>query len=263
MPLILVTNDDGIHSQGLRALVEAVRPLGDVVVVAPDKPQSSMGHAITVDAPIRIEKVKRFEALGVDAYQCTGTPVDCVKLAIDRLLSARPDLCVSGINHGLNASINVIYSGTLSAAMEAAIEGVPAAGFSLDLNGAEGDFTLAVKVAREISAGILKWGLPADVFLNVNIPYISVEHFKGYKVCRQAKGKWQESYEERVDPRGRKYYWLTGVFVNYDRGTDTDLWALASGYVSIVPVELDFTAYHALTYLLNRWEWQELGSERD
>lgn len=253
-PLILVTNDDGIAAQGIRELVEAVKPLGRVIVVAPDRPQSSMGHAITLDQPIRVELVDLFE--GVEAaYQVSGTPVDCVKIAVNKLLDERPDVCVSGINHGLNSSINVIYSGTLSAAMEAALEDIPSAGFSLDCVESHCDFRASAQAARVITEKILKYGLPTEVFLNVNIPNLKPGNIKGFKVCRQARARWEETYEERIDPRGRKYYWLTGRFVNYDKGQDTDEWALANGYISIVPITLDFTAHHAISYLLNRWEW--------
>lgn len=250
-PVILVTNDDGITSPGIHHLVEAVRTLGDVVVVAPDSPQSGMGHAITIEEPLRLEPVDLFD--NIDAYQCTGTPVDCVKLAVDKVLHRKPDLCVSGINHGSNSSINVIYSGTMSAAMEAAIEGIPAVGFSLVAYDWSADMLPAQHYARKISAQVLEDGLPDHGLLNVNIPDAPLKEIKGARICRQAKAKWQEEFTERIDPRGRKYYWLTGKFVNFDDGKDTDVWALENGYVSIVPVLYDFTAYDTLHYLKAHW----------
>lgn len=246
-PVILVTNDDGITAPGLHALVNAVQDLGEILVVAPDSPQSGMGHAITLTNPLRLDKV---EVHGDhDWYQCSGTPVDCVKLAIDKLLHRKPDLCISGINHGSNSSINVIYSGTMSAAMEGAIEGIPSAGFSLLNHSLDADFEAAGKVARIVAQNILKHGLPTGSLLNVNIPNLPYDQLKGMRICRQAMAKWQEEFEERLDPMRRKYYWLTGKFENHDKGEDTDEWALAHGFVSIVPVQFDFTAHHAIPFL--------------
>lgn len=250
-PTILVTNDDGITSPGIAALVDAVRPLGDVIVVAPDSPQSGMGHAITVAEPLRLDPVDIFK--GIPSYQCSGTPADCVKLAKARILHRQPDLVVSGINHGSNSSINVIYSGTMSAAVEAAIEGIPAIGFSLLEYSHQADMTAAAKVARTLTKKILADPLPEGCLLNVNIPYLDYEQIKGFRVCRQAQAKWEEKFDERLDPHGRKYYWLIGNFVNYDKGDDTDEWALANKYVSIVPVQFDMTAHHAIAHL-KRWE---------
>ncbi|MFM8431346.1 MAG: 5'/3'-nucleotidase SurE [Bacteroidota bacterium] len=246
-PVILVTNDDGITAPGLHALVEAMSGLGRIFVVAPDSPQSGMGHAITLNQPLRLDKV---EVHGEhDWYQCSGTPVDCVKLAIDKLIHRKPDLCVSGVNHGSNSSINVIYSGTMSAAMEGAIEGIPSAGFSLLNYSLDADFTAAKTVARKVASNILRYGLPSGSLLNVNIPNLPPDQIKGMKICRQAMAKWQEEFDERLDPNRRKYYWLTGKFINHDKGEDTDEWALANAYVSIVPVHYDFTAHHAIPFL--------------
>ncbi len=250
-PVILVTNDDGISSPGIRALIEAMKELGKVVVVAPDSPQSGMGHAITLDDPLRIERVHLFK--DVESYQCSGTPVDCVKLAVDKILKGKPDLCVSGINHGSNSSINIIYSGTMSAAMEAAIEGIQAIGFSYLNYSYEADFSVPKKYAKEIASKVLQNRLPTATLLNVNIPDVRMSKVKGIKVCRQAIAKWQEEFNERVDPRGKKYYWLTGKFVNRDQGNDTDEWALSNGYVSIVPVQFDMTAHHAIPRINNFW----------
>ncbi|MEI6815978.1 MAG: 5'/3'-nucleotidase SurE [Bacteroidota bacterium] len=251
-PIILVTNDDGITAPGLRALVEEMQAIGDVVVVAPDSPQSGMGHAITINNPLRLDKVSYHgESLG---YQCSGTPVDCVKIAIDKILHRKPDLCVSGINHGSNSSINVIYSGTMSAAMEGAIESIPSIGFSLNDYNLNADFIPSRKYAGIIAKNVLKHGLPQGTLLNVNIPNLEENDIKGIKVCRQAIAKWEEEFDERKDPHNRSYYWLTGKFKNYDHGEDTDEWALSNGYVSIVPVQFDFTAHHAIPFL-NNWEF--------
>lgn len=250
-PVILVTNDDGIVSPGIKTLVEAMQKLGEVVVVAPDSPQSGMGHAITLDEPLRVTRVDIFK--GIQAYQCSGTPADCVKIAIDKILHKQPDLCVSGINHGSNSSINVIYSGTMSAAMEAAIDGIKAIGFSL-LNYSFGaNMETAAMVVEDISRQVLKHGIPRGSLLNVNIPDVTKETLKGYKICRQAVAKWIEEFDERQDPRGRQYYWLTGRFVNFDHGEDTDEWALANNYVSIVPVQFDLTNHHAIRFINKNW----------
>lgn len=251
-PTILVTNDDGITAPGIRALVEAMQRIGNVTVVAPDSPQSGMGHAITIHDPLRMDKVKVFE--GVDAYQCSGTPVDCVKLAVNKILHRKPDICVSGVNHGSNSSINVIYSGTMSAAMEGAIEGIPSIGFSLLNYKYDADFTGAQHYAELIVRAVLKSNPWDQLLLNVNIPSLPVKEIKGVKICRQAIGKWKEEFDERNDPNQRKYYWLTGKFVNPDLGEDTDEWALANNFVSVVPVEFDFTAHHAIP-LLNKLDW--------
>lgn len=248
---ILVTNDDGIHAKGLAALVEMVKPFGKVVVVAPDKPQSGMGHAVTVHHPIRLTKVEFFD--GIESYQSSGTPADCVKLAVDQIFHQKPDLCVSGINHGPNSSINVIYSGTLSAAMEAAIEGIPAIGFSLGDYSEDADFSICQKYVTQIVAETLKKKLPKDTLLNVNIPAIKPGEIKGMKICRQAKARWEEEFDKRQDPGGHPYYWLTGKFINHDKGEDTDLWALENNFVSVVPVQFDFTAHHAISILNENW----------
>jgi 5'-nucleotidase len=239
-PLILVVNDDGINAPGILALTSVVQEFGDAVVVAPNKPQSGMGHAITLDSTLHIKEVN---IEGVTAYSCSGTPVDCVKIAVNKLLDRKPSLIVSGINHGSNSSINVIYSGTMSAALEGSLEGIPSVGFSLLNHSVEADFTGAKHYAKKIIAQLLQQNYTKNLCLNVNIPNLSTELIAGAKVCRQAKGNWEEEYDERTDPMGRKYYWLTGKFVLEDDGTDTDEWALANNYVSIVPVQPDVTNY--------------------
>jgi 5'-nucleotidase len=240
--IILITNDDGVTSPGLAALVDAVKDLGKVVVIAPDKAQSGMGHAITIGSPLRMSEVDHFG--DIRAYSCNGTPVDCVKLAVDKVLHRKPDICLSGVNHGANHSINVIYSGTMSAALEAAIEGVPSIGFSLLDYSLNADFSGAKKYANLIVKQLLSKKI-ADkhLCLNVNFPAVDVNVLKGLKICRQAYAKYEEDFDERVDPRGRKYYWLTGEFVNFDKGRDTDVWALNNNYVSVVPVQFDLTDY--------------------
>lgn len=240
-PTILVTNDDGITSPGIRALVEAVKDLGKVVVVAPDKPQSGMGHAITIGHPLRLQPSNVFG--DIEAYSTSGTPVDCVKLAVDKILHRKPDICLSGINHGANHSINVIYSGTMSAALEASIESIPSIGFSLLDFSIEADFEGSKQYARLIVEEILRKTIDKHLCLNVNIPAVPANLIKGFKVCRQAYAKYEEDFDERADPHGKKYYWLTGEFVNFDKGRDTDVWALKHNYVSIVPVQFDLTDY--------------------
>ena len=245
-PLILITNDDGIVAPGIKALIEVASSFGEVVVVAPDSPQSGQGHAITLEQPLRLRKVDPFN--GIEAYECSGTPVDCVKLAKNVILKGREiDLCLSGINHGANSSINVIYSGTMSAAMEASIEGIDSIGFSLLDYSFDADFSEAKKVVKSLVKKMLDKKLSGCKLLNVNIP--SGQEIKGMKVCRQGEGNWVEDFQEGLDPRGQKYYWLTGKFVNYDAGNDTDIWALENGFVSIVPTGHDLTVHATIDNL--------------
>lgn len=251
-PVILVTNDDGITAPGIRTLINIMKEIGDVVVVAPDSPQSGMGHAITVNNALFLEQVF-IDNQESKEFACSGTPVDCVKIAIDQIIKTKPDLCVSGINHGSNSSCNVIYSGTMSAAVEAGMSGVPAIGFSLQDFSWNADFEPIKKFVKQITLETLKKGLPEGVVLNVNFPKLSENEIKGIKVCRQANATWVEKFDERTNPHGKKYYWLTGTFVNHDKGEDTDEWALANGYISVVPVQYDLTAYHAVQQL-NTWE---------
>ncbi|WP_126973175.1 5'/3'-nucleotidase SurE [Gynurincola endophyticus] len=252
-PIILVTNDDGITAPGIRNLIEAVRGLGKIVVVAPDKPQSGMGHAITIGQPLRLYQVEMFE--GIESWQCSGTPVDCVKLAVDKILHRKPDLCVSGINHGANHSINVIYSGTMSAAVEAAIEGIPSIGFSLLDYSIEADFTASRFYARKIVEQMMQHPPGKNVVLNVNIPAVPLDIINGVKICRQAHAKYQESFIQREDPHGRKYFWLTGEFQNFDTGEDCDVWALDNNYISMVPVQYDLTNYQLKNQIEKDWKF--------
>jgi 5'-nucleotidase len=251
IPLILVVNDDGINAPGINALITVAKEFGKVLVVAPDKPQSGMGHAITLDSTLHINKIDKE---GFVAYACSGTPVDCVKIAVNKLLDRTPDLIISGINHGSNSSINVIYSGTMSAALEGSLEGIPSIGFSLLNHSIDADFTAAQYFAKKIIRQVLQTKTTKRICLNVNIPNLNKDLISGIKVCRQAKGNWVEDYDERKDPMGRTYYWLTGKFVLEDEGTDTDEWALRNNYVSVVPVQSDVTDYtiiNEIKYLEN------------
>lgn len=252
-PLLLVTNDDGISAPGIRALIAVMQELGDVVVVAPDSPQSAMGHAITINNTLHLNKISIENAI-VTEYSCSGTPADCVKMAVNEILKQKPDLCVSGVNHGSNSSINVIYSGTMSAAVEAGIEGIPAIGFSLLDYNWDADFEQIKPFIKKIATQVLTNGLHEGTVLNVNFPKLTTDEIKGIKICRQAKAMWEEKFDKRVTPFGKEYYWLSGEFVNLDKGTDTDEWALANDFISIVPVQFDLTAHHAIQ-TLNTWEF--------
>lgn len=253
-PLILVSNDDGITSKGIRTLVNVMKRLGDVLVVAPDSPQSGMGHAITVGETLRLTESFIFE--GVKAYECSGTPADCVKMARHFVLrdKVQPDVVVSGVNHGSNTSISVLYSGTMSAAIEGAIEGTPAIGFSLCDFSHDAEFAHIEEYIYKITKQVLDKGLQKGVALNVNFPPKRLDPIKGIRICRQANAKWVEEFLERLDPNGRKYYWMTGNFVNFDKGEDNDEWAIANNYVSVVPCQFDLTAYSALPTLNEDWE---------
>jgi 5'-nucleotidase len=256
-PLILVSNDDGITSKGIRVLVSVMKKIGDVVVVAPDSPQSGMGHAITIGETLRLYEEDIFE--DVLAFKSSGTPADCVKLAKHYVLKDRtPDLVVSGINHGSNTSISVLYSGTMSAAIEGALEGLPSIGFSLCDYSSKADFSHVVEWVEKIARQVLERGIPKGVALNVNFPPKRNEAIKGIKICRQADAKWQEEFAERYDPTGRKYFWMAGNFVNFDKGEDNDEWAIANNYISIVPCQYDLTAHHAITQINKDWDWDNL-----
>lgn len=245
-PLILVTNDDGITAPGIRNLIQFMNEIGDVIVVAPNSPQSGKGHAITINSTLTYEELHLEEQKD---FSCSGTPVDCVKMALDKILPRKPDLVVSGINHGANSSINVIYSGTMSAAVEGGVEGLPSIGFSLLDFSWEADFGQAKEYIQGIVRRTLKNPMPKGVVLNVNIPKLTKEEIKGVKVCKQANAKWEESFDERINPHGKKYYWLTGYFNNMDESEDADETALANGYISIVPVKFDLTAYEYMNTL--------------
>jgi len=242
---ILVTNDDGIDAPGIRFLIDIAKELGDVIVMAPDKGQSATSHSITFADPLRIKTIEETE--DYKEYSCNGTPVDCIKLAENVKLTELPDIVVSGINHGSNASINVIYSGTMAAVIEACIDNIPAIGFSYDCYSKNLDFEPARPFIKNIISGILEQRMPKDICLNVNIP--DTKELKGVKVCRQAKASWKEGFDTRTDPRGGDYHWLTGHFEVEDNSEGTDLHAIENGYLSVVPVQIDLTAHKAIKEL--------------
>lgn len=246
-PLIFITNDDGISAKGIRSLVEAVNDLGELVIIAPDKPQSGMGHAITISNPLRLYPSKIFGEL--EAYSCSGTPVDCVKLGVYEIMQRKPDLLLSGINHGENTSTNVLYSGTMSAAVEGAMENIPSIGFSLKDFHPDADFSVCKEVIRKLVKKVLADGLPDHTCLNVNVPKVSTQELKGIKFCKQAHAFWEDRFDKREDQFGRPYYWLTGDFECQSNDTDTDLYAMEHGYASVVPTHFDLTAYKALEQL--------------
>lgn len=248
-PLILITNDDGFTASGIKALIEAAQDFGELLIIAPDKPQSGMGHAITVNFPLRVTETDYFGKHR--GFHCSGTPVDCVKMGIYQL-KKNPDLIISGINHGSNVSTNVLYSGTMSAAVEGALEGIPSIGFSLLDYAEDADFTASKHFAKIIIKNALEKGMEKGICLNVNIPKLPKKEIKGFKVGRQARAFWDDTFDERTDPLGKQYYWLTGDFHDHDHGSDTDMSALDEGYISIVPTQFDMTAHHAITHI-NEW----------
>jgi len=255
-PLILLTNDDGIRAKGLRSLIEMVHSLGRLLVVAPEEGHSGQSHAITTKNPIRLRKIRDYDERNeVAVYACNGTPVDCVKLGMTHLLSDKPDLVLSGINHGSNSSVSVVYSGTMAAAQEASLYGVPAVGFSLTDHSPDADFLAAIAIGRKIVQQVLSHGLGKEICLNVNFPTLSLGEIKGVKFCRQTNGTWTERYDRRVDPNGGEYFWLSGYFTNNEpAATDTDEWALSNGYVAVVPIQPDMTGYAELERLRSCWK---------
>jgi 5'/3'-nucleotidase len=254
--LILISNDDGVEAKGLKCLIEAAREFGDVVVAAPAEAMSGMSHAITIKIPLRVKKL--VEEDGLTIYACFGTPVDCVKMAVNQLLDRKPDIVLSGINHGSNSSSSVVYSGTMAIAMEATINDIPSVGFSLLDYDPDADFQASRKIVSKILKNIIDKGLEKGTCLNVNIPAIPYKELKGIKVCRQAKGYWKEEFDKRVDPHNVEYYWLTGSFFNQEEDApDTDEYALKQGYVSIVPVDIDMTSYRSMAKL-KEWNLNSL-----
>ncbi len=247
--LVLVTNDDGINAPGIRTLINIVKDLARVVVVAPEISHSGMGHAVTLTQPIRLRKI--LETENITEYACTGTPVDCVKLAINNLLDEKPTLIVSGINHGANSSVNIIYSGTMAAAIEGALADITSIGFSLLDFSYNADFEAGTPYIKKIIQDVLSSNYEKGCCLNVNIPSVAASEIKGIKVCRQSKGQWIEEFKERTDPHNHKYYWLTGTFHKKEESKDTDLWALDNNYISVVPVTLDYTKHEQLHTLKN------------
>ncbi len=251
-PLILISNDDGVLAKGLQYLINIAKLYGDVFVVAPEKGESGMSHAITIKNPIRVKKLEQTQGLTI--YSCNGTPVDTIKLALDKLIPRKPDLILSGINHGSNSAISLIYSGTMGAAREGALNSIPSIGFSITDHSSEADFEPSVKFVKQIIEDVLKNGLEKNVFLNVNIPNISEKDIKGIKICAQTNGLWKQEYDERTDPNGGVYYWLTGYFDNYEPSNkETDEWALQNNYIAIVPVKLNTTEFNYIETLKNRY----------
>lgn len=245
--LILITNDDSVNAKGIRSLIQTAKQFGRVVVVAPDKAQSGMGHAITINHPLRLHRVDLFD--GVESYSCSGTPVDCVKLAIYEVLKCKPDLLLSGINHGENTSTNVLYSGTMSAAIEGAMEGIHSIGFSLADYASDADFSACQPFIEKIIIKTLDSGLAVNTCLNINFPNLSIDKIKGIRICSQAHAFWADRFDKRLDQFGNPYFWLTGDFAEVNPKENTDLEALKNGYVSIVPTHFDLTNYQAIKTL--------------
>ncbi len=253
-PLILITNDDGYQAKGLLALIDFVKPLGNVLVVASDSQRSGQSSAITSNQPVRAHIVVKEE--NYTLYICSGTPVDCIKLAFDKLCDHKPDLILSGINHGSNTSISILYSGTMGAALEGAIYGIPAIGFSFCNMDKNADFSLLKKYVQSMVNRALREGIPKEICLNVNFP---VGQIRGVRICKQAKGHWTEEFLHRKDPSGGSYYWLSGYFINKElENEETDEWAVANGYVSVVPCKVDLTAYEAFPFMQ---EWKSIPKE--
>lgn len=249
--LILLTNDDGIYAAGLKTLLEVMEEFGKVILVSTIESMSGMSQALTVKVPLRVRLIEETEKHRI--YACNGTPTDCVKLAVNQLVERTPDWVVSGINHGSNASVSVLYSGTMAAAIEGCLYGINSVGFSLNDFSPSADFSVCKKYIRIVMKKIAADPLPHGICLNVNIPSVNKNEIKGIKICRQSKGNWKEEFEKRKDPMGKSYYWLTGIFRNHEpEATDTDEWALANNYVSVVPVSIDMTAHKYLD-TLRKW----------
>ncbi len=246
---ILICNDDDITSRGIKALAEVASDFGNVTVVAPNSPQSGMGHAISIGEPLRLYEYNfKINGKSIPAFACSGTPVDCVKLATAEILHHKPHLVLSGINHGANYSISVFYSGTMSAAVEGAIEGIPAIGFSLCDYDPKADMSASQKIVYEIlNKYVPKLNeFPKNVALNINIPPRKYEEIKGIKITRQAMGRFVEEFDRRIDPYGQPYYWLVGKFKLQDNREDVDYVAVQEGFVSVTPIRLELTAEEVL-----------------
>lgn len=246
--LILISNDDGVNATGLAALIEVAKDFGKIVVVAPATGQSGMSHSITMLKPLYLNKIS--EDKDITIYSCSGTPVDSIKIAIHDILFRKPDLILSGINHGSNSSISVLYSGTMGAAIEGRLNGIPSIGFSLLDHSKDADFTLAKVVVRDVLTSLVSKKIPANLCLNVNVPKIMEKEHKGIKLCRQTKGVWKEEFDKNTDENGIEYFSLTGCFDNFEpESTETDEWALENNYSTIVPVQVDLTCYNMMSEL--------------
>ena len=248
-PLILITNDDGFTAKGLNELIDVAKQFGELLVVAPDQPQSGMGHAITVNNPIRFHQTDYYN--DITGYQCSGTPVDCIKAGMYLLKGRKPDLILSGINHGSNVSTNVLYSGTMSAAVEGALEGIPSIGFSLTNYASNANFNPSKAIVKEIVGKAILNKKKKGICLNVNIPDVELSKIKGIKTCRQGEAFWDDTFDERVDPLGKKYYWLTGSFKSHEDSEDTDVNQLNNNYVTVVPTQFDMTAHKSIGEIQN------------
>jgi len=250
-PLILITNDDGVHAKGIKELIASARSLGKIVVIAPEGPRSGMSSAISSVNPVRLTLEYKEKDLVV--YSCSGTPVDCIKLGINEILERKPDIVLSGINHGSNSAICVIYSGTMGAAMEGCILGVPSIGVSLTDRSSRADFSQAAWYGRYVAEKVLEQGLPEGVCLNLNVP--NIPDVKGLKICTQTKGYWAKEFKKARDASGYPIYWLTGVFSNQEPDNEqSDEWALTQGYASLVPIQVDMTAYRLLDRMKETFE---------
>jgi 5'-nucleotidase len=250
--LFLVTNDDGLYAAGLKTLLEVIEEIGKVVLVSTMESQSGMSQALTVKTPLRVKLLEENDKHRI--YACNGTPTDSVKLAINQLLERAPDFVVAGINHGANASVSVLYSGTMAAALEGCLYGICSVGFSLNSFSPAADFSVCREYIRIVMKKLESEPLPPGICLNVNVPAVTAEKIKGIKICRQSRGNWKEEFEKRKDPMGKTYYWLTGIFQNHEPdATDTDEWALDHDYVSVVPVSVDMTAHWYLDKLKERF----------
>ena len=250
--LILITNDDGLYANGLKTLIEVMEEFGKIVLVSTIESMSGMSQALTVKTPLRVKLLEENEKRRV--YTCNGTPTDSIKLAVNQLVDRKPDWVVSGINHGANASVSVLYSGTMAAAIEGCLYGINSVGFSLNDFSRTADFSICKKYIRIVMQKLAAESLPPGICLNVNIPALPEDDIKGILVCRQARGNWKEEFEKRKDPMGKTYYWLTGMFQNQEpEAIDTDEWALNNGYVSVVPVSVDMTAHWYMEKLKERF----------
>jgi len=251
--LILLTNDDGLYAAGLKTLFEVMEEFGKVVLISTAESMSGMSQALTVKTPLRVKLLEENEKHRI--YQCNGTPTDSVKLAVNQLLERMPDFVVAGINHGANASVSVLYSGTMAATLEGCLYGISSVGFSLNSFSSTADFSVCKEYIRIVMENMSAEPFPAGVCLNVNIPAVAREDIKGIRICRQSKGNWKEEFEKRQDPMGKNYYWLAGSFQNHEpESEDTDEWALANNFVSLVPVTVDMTAHWYLDKLKKRFE---------
>ena len=251
-PLILVSNDDGIRAAGLQALVAGLEPLGEVVVVAPDRERSATGHSLTLTRPLRVNMLE------ANWYSVDGTPTDCITLAVMELLPRKPALVAAGINHGSNLGDDVTYSGTVASAMEATLQGIPA--FAISIAGSDGlDFSVASGCARRLAKEVLKQGLPTDTLLNINVPNLPAEAIRGWAVTRQGRRVYSETVVRKTDPRGQAYYWIGGASCTWRPDTETDYDALQRGWVSLTPLHLDLTNHRALDDL-RRWRLSMNGN---